>query len=63
MEYLVRWKGFGQEEDSWEPVKNLRGCQSLIKKFSKTRSPSPGRKARTPKVFFKSNLFFIVIDC
>ena len=50
VEYLIRWKGFGPSEDSWEPVKNLQGCQQLIKDFTKTRSPSPGRKARTPKV-------------
>jgi len=49
VEYLIRWKGFGPSEDSWEPVKNLQGCQQLIKDFTKTRSPSPGRKARTPK--------------
>lgn len=34
---------------TWEPVKNLRGCHTLIKHFTKTRSPSPGRKARTSK--------------
>jgi len=49
VEYLVHWKGFGPDEDSWEPVKNLRGCHSIIKQFTKTRSPSPGRKARTSK--------------
>lgn len=50
VEYLIRWKGCRKEDDSWEPVKNLKGCQPLIKHFNKTRSPSPGRKAKTPKV-------------
>lgn len=49
VEYLIRWKGCRKEDDSWEPVKNLKGCQPLIKHFNKTRSPSPGRKAKTPK--------------
>lgn len=25
-EYLVRWKGFGEESDSWEPFKNVEHC-------------------------------------
>ena len=54
----MRWKGYDQREDSWEPVKNLQGCQELIKKFASPRSPSPGRKARTPKVRYIMILVF-----
>lgn len=50
IEYLIRWKGFGQGEDSWEPVKNLQGCQELIKRFNKVISPSRSRREKTPKV-------------
>ncbi|KAL7281621.1 hypothetical protein ACG7TL_004938 [Trametes sanguinea] len=33
LQYLVWWKGYGREEDSWEPVKNLANSQELIKEF------------------------------
>jgi hypothetical protein len=35
--YLVRWKGYGSEEDSWEPAHQLieDGCSDLIARFHK----------------------------
>ncbi|XP_070513593.1 chromobox protein homolog 1 isoform X2 [Cardiocondyla obscurior] len=31
-EFLIRWKGFGPNDDTWEPEKNLN-CSELILKF------------------------------
>lgn len=31
--YQVRWKGFGQEEDTWEPARNLRNLQEMVAAF------------------------------
>jgi hypothetical protein len=35
--YLVRWKGYGADDDSWEPAHQLieDGCGDLIAKFHK----------------------------
>ena len=34
--YLVRWRGFGAEGDSWEPEGNLR-CRDLVQEFEARR--------------------------
>ncbi|KAL5021868.1 hypothetical protein ScPMuIL_001023 [Solemya velum] len=44
LEYLVRWKGFGPEEDSWETGKNLSHAQHLLDEFTK-----PITKTKTTK--------------
>ncbi|XP_060834071.1 chromobox protein homolog 5-like [Rhopalosiphum padi] len=36
VEYLLKWKGFSNFENSWEPIENLN-CEDLIKKYEKER--------------------------
>ena len=31
----MRWKGYSQNDDSWEPVENLLTCQALMDAFWK----------------------------
>ncbi|WAQ88259.1 hypothetical protein PtA15_9A386 [Puccinia triticina] len=32
-EYLIAWKGYGPQDNSWEPAVNLTHCQQLLKDF------------------------------
>ncbi|XP_072525397.1 chromodomain Y-like protein [Salminus brasiliensis] len=41
MEYLVRWRGYGFEGDTWEPEANLASCIEFINDFNRQRSDRP----------------------
>ncbi|EHS64877.1 uncharacterized protein PGTG_22540 [Puccinia graminis f. sp. tritici CRL 75-36-700-3] len=46
VEYLVSWKGFGPEENSWEPVDNLEHCQELVPEFN-TKFPDAASRHKS----------------
>ena len=37
LEYLVRWKDYGPENDTWEPRKNLLTCNAEIRAYKAKR--------------------------
>ena len=41
--YLVRWKGYDQGHDSWEPLANLSNAHKLVVKFHKAHPEAPKR--------------------
>ena len=32
-QYLVHWKKYGDDHDSWEPMDNLKGCDKIIEEY------------------------------
>ena len=36
-EWIVRWKGFSHEDDTWEPLEHLSGCEQYIARFEEER--------------------------
>lgn len=59
--FLVKWKGYGEDESTWEPKTNLAHAAELLKEFKATREksqkaapekkgvkPAAGKKAAAP---------------
>ena len=34
-EYLIKWRNYGDQENTWEPASNLKEAKEAIKKFNK----------------------------
>jgi hypothetical protein len=48
-EYLVRWKGYGRNEDTWEPEANLRNAKEAIKEYQSKNFDVPVRRSTRKK--------------
>ena len=42
VEYLVRWKGYGVEEDEWRPAQDVQGSKRLVAEFHRTHPQAAG---------------------
>lgn len=55
--FLVKWKGYGEDENTWEPKANLAHAADLLKEFEATREErqkaAPKKKIAKPAVAAK----------
>lgn len=45
IEYLIRWKNFGVDEDSWEPASNLQEASALLQEYIKNKKTRKSRRS------------------
>ena len=45
LQYLVRWEGFGEEDDSWEPAANVKNAGEKITEFHQKHPNAPKKIA------------------
>uniref|UniRef100_UPI003908B103 testis-specific chromodomain protein Y 1-like n=2 Tax=Pongo pygmaeus TaxID=9600 RepID=UPI003908B103 len=52
-EYLIRWKGYDQQDDTWEPEQHLRNCEKCILDFNRRQTEKQKKLTwtRTSRIF------------
>src|SRR5690606_34362405 len=41
IKYLVKWKNFPHDDNTWEPLRNLKNCQQLVAQFHRRNPDRP----------------------
>lgn len=50
LQYLISWKGYGLEENSWEPAHHCNHCPELVQEFYKKNPSAPGHSSAPPQI-------------
>ncbi|GJN90572.1 hypothetical protein Rhopal_003584-T1 [Rhodotorula paludigena] len=45
MRYFIKWKGYGEDEKTWEPIENLQNCLDLVKAFGEQQKANKRKLA------------------
>ncbi|PAA50228.1 hypothetical protein BOX15_Mlig011412g1 [Macrostomum lignano] len=49
MRYLIKWKGFGDDWNTWEPRSNLIGCEAALQAFTSEQQQKKRQQKRKNK--------------
>ncbi|KAL3882819.1 hypothetical protein ACJMK2_029125 [Sinanodonta woodiana] len=44
--YKIRWKGYGPEDDTWEPLQNMQSCMDLLHMYETRRQQKEDEKRK-----------------
>lgn len=39
--FLIKWHGWAEKDNTWEPTRHLKGCTAMLEAFRKTFSSKP----------------------
>ena len=49
LQYLVKWKGYPQSDNTWEPVGNVQHAEEAVQSFHQNHPDRPGGVQKRPK--------------
>ncbi|MCO5604883.1 hypothetical protein L7F22_059057 [Adiantum nelumboides] len=51
VQYLIKWRGWPESANTWEPFENVKACADIIEEFEQSSAAKPGKRGRSKKNF------------